>query len=110
MIKNFQKFEGGDWSLLVDDALSSEELDFVNKEDKSDDELAQLKELYKKCESAPSESDSIVLNKCYDNFILKQGLEGKITKIAGLHITSQNNKLRGIFNYFIDGGFYQYSF
>ena len=45
MIKNFQKFEGGDWSLLVDDALSSEELDFVNKEDKSDDELAQLKQL-----------------------------------------------------------------
>jgi hypothetical protein len=110
MIKNFQKFEGGDWALLVDDALSSEELDFVNKEDKSDDELAELKELYKKCETTVSEDDSILLNKCYDYFIKKENLEDKITKIAGLHVTSENNKLRGIFNYFIDEGFYQFRF
>lgn len=110
MIKNFQKFEGGDWVLLVNNPLSSEELEFVNKENKSDDELDELKELYKKCETAPSESDSVLLNKRYDSFLKIKNLEGKITKIAGLHVTLENGSLRGIFNYFIDGGFHQFKF
>jgi len=110
MIKNFQKFEGGDWVLLVDNALSSEELEFVDKENKSDDELAELKELYKKCETAPSRRDSVLLNKHYDSFLKIKNLEGKITKIAGLHVTLENGSLRGIFNYFIDEGFNQFKF
>jgi len=110
MIKEFKTIEGGDWILLVDNALSVEELEFVDKEDKSDDELAQLKELYKKCETAPSETDLAILDKCYDAFIKKENLEDKIIKIAGLHVTLEDDKLRGIFNYFIGKEFNQFIF
>ena len=44
MIKNLQKFEGGDWALWVDDELSAEEWDLVNKEDKYEEKWAQIKE------------------------------------------------------------------
>ena len=110
MIKDFKKIEGSDWVLLVNDALSIKDMEFVNKENKSDDDISALKDLYKKCETVPSQSDSIMLDKYYDAFIKKQGLEDKTIKISGLHITSENRMLRGIFNYFIDKEFYQMSF
>lgn len=110
MIKDFKKIEGSNWVLLVNDALSVEDMKLVNKENKSDDELIALKDLYKKCETTPSESDSIMLDKFYDAFIKKQGLEDKTIKISGLHLTSENGMLRGMFNYFVDEKFYQIGF
>jgi hypothetical protein len=110
MIKDFKKTEDSDWSLLVNNALSVEEMEFVDKENKSDDELIALGNLYKKCETTPSESDVVMLDKIYNGFIKNKGLEDTEIKISGLHITLENGSIRGIFNYFIDKEFHQHSF
>lgn len=110
-MKDFKKMhKDSEWVALVNYQLSDAEKKLIDKDEKTDEELILLGDIYKKFEKNPSVKEKQLLNKVYDSLLDRNDIGKDDVNLQGAHVTIENDKLRGVLNLIDSNGFKQLTF
>jgi UDP-2,3-diacylglucosamine pyrophosphatase LpxH len=110
-MKDFKKMhKDSEWVALVNYQLSDAEKQLIDKDEKTDEELILLGDIYKKFEKNPSAEEKQLLNKVYDSLLDRNDIGKDDVNLQGAHVTIENDKLRGVLNLIDSNGFKQLTF